>query len=168
MAQWLIPLVVFIVVGAGCPYNISAGEIRATGKRTPMSDYNGPQDNPTYVQDDYLLKRQPVVDEAKKSYPKARTRFLSGLPKGYRFFVTVDLHEGNVIENAYVTVRKINGGNIKGIISTKLQEIKSYRYGQEVILPESDIIDWTITSSEGKEEGNYIGKFADEYNRAHQ
>ncbi len=166
MRPRLILLIMLMFVGFGCPVSILADDIKATGKRTPMSDYNGPKDTPTHVQDDYRLKRQPSVDEARKSYPNARSRFLNGLPKGYRLFVTVDLQEGNVRENAYVTVKKINGDHITGIISTELQEIKSYSFGQEVVLPESQIIDWTITSPNGTEEGNYVGKFTDEYNRA--
>lgn len=159
--------IALIFVCFGYQTSILAGDIKATGNVTPLSNYNGPKDTPTYVPDDFQLKRQPSIDQAKRSYPNARSRFLSGLPRGYRLFVTVDFHERNVDENAYVTVEKINKGYVTGIISTELQQIHMYKSGQEVVLPESEIIDWTITSPDGTEEGNYVGKFSDEYNRTH-
>jgi len=130
-----------------------------------MTNYVGPQDTPTEHTDKNMLKkRQPFVEQARKTYPKARARFLAGLPKGARFFVTVDFTDGTVTENAYITVRAIDGNQIRGVVSTKLLRIKSHFSGEELTFPESEVIDWTITSVDGKEEGNFVGKFLDEYN----
>ena len=78
--------------------------------------------------------------------------------------MTVDFKEGNVQENAYIAVRAIEGNQIRGVVSTKLLRIKSHAYGEEMTFPETEVIDWTITSAEGKEEDNFVGKFLDEYN----
>lgn len=130
-----------------------------------MSDYQGPKDTPTQNKgSDFVIKRQVSIDQAKKTYPDARSRFLKGLPSGYTFFVTVEFQEANHHENAYVSVRRIEGAEVRGILATKLIHVKSPVYGQELKFPESDIIDWTITSADGKEEGNYVGRFLDEYN----
>ncbi len=34
---------------------------------------------------------QPAVDEAKKSFPEAKVRYLAGLPEGSHFFITTRL-----------------------------------------------------------------------------
>ncbi len=136
-----------------------------TGKSVTMTNYVGPQDTPTeHTDKNMLMKRQPFVEQARKTYPQARARFVAGLPKGARFYVTVDFKDGTIIENAYITVRTIEGNQIRGVVSTKLLRIKSHYSGEEVTFPESVVIDWTITSADGKEEGNFVGKFLDEYN----
>jgi uncharacterized protein YegJ (DUF2314 family) len=153
------------LVACGCSDDRQTQRFAPTGKKASMSDYRGPQDTPTeHTERDILAKRQPFVDQAKKTYAEARQRYLAGLPRGSSFFVTVDFKEGNVQENAYIAVRAIEGNQIRGVVSTKLLRIKSRSYAEELTFPESEVIDWTITSADGKEEGNFVGKFLDEYN----
>lgn len=161
-------IITFLIGGSSvCGYSDDrqTQQFVPTGKSVTMTNYVGPQDTPTeYTDKNMLMKRQPFVEQARKTYPKARERFLAGLPKGARFFVTVDFKDGTVTENAYIEVRKIVGNQIRGVVSTKLLRIKSHYSGEEVTFPESVVIDWTITSADGEEEGNFVGKFLDEYN----
>lgn len=134
-----------------------------------MSDYNGPQDTPReWKKDSAETMMRPYIEEARRTYPQAKARFQSGLPAGYRFFVTVDLQEKNAQENAFMAVRKISDGRITAVLATKLVKLTSHHYGEELVFPESEVLDWTITSPDGKEEGNFVGKFLDEYYRTHQ
>jgi len=111
--------------------------------------------------------RQPAVDQARQTYPEAKARYLAGLPEGSRFFVTVDFQEGGLRENAFVRVREISGGAITGTVAMRLSRLKSPALGEQVMLPEAEILDWTIISKDGKEEGNFVGKFLDEYSKTH-
>ncbi len=133
-----------------------------------MSDYKGPQDTPREFRGDFIVKmRQPYVEEAKRTYPQARARFQSGLPAGYRFLVTIDLNENNIKENAFMDVRKISDGKVTAVLATELIKLKSYLHGKLYVFPESEVVDWTILSPDGKEEGNFVGKFLDEYYKTH-
>jgi hypothetical protein len=109
--------------------------------------------------------RQPYVEQARKSYPGAKARFTAGLPEGYRFYVTLDFQQDKVHENAFLLVRAIVDGRITAVVATKLDKVASPRYGEELTFPETEIIDWTIVSPDGKEEGNLIGKFLDQFSR---
>jgi hypothetical protein len=145
-----------------------AGDFQERGKETGMSDYKGPQDTPREWRSDLIaILRQPYVEEARRTYPQAKARFQSGLPAGYRFLVTIDLHEDNFYESSFMAVRKISDGKVTAVVATKLIKVKSYQYGKLYVFPESEVLDWTIMSPDGKEEGNFVGKFLDEYYRTH-
>ena len=145
-----------------------AGDFQGTGKETEMPDYKGPQDTPRDLSRDLIMRmRQPYVEEARRTYPQAKARFQSGLPAGYSFFVTIDLYENNISENAFMAVRKISDGQVSAVLATKLIKVKSYQYGKLYEFPESEVLDWTISSPDGKEEGNFVGKFMDEYYGTH-
>jgi hypothetical protein len=155
-------IVVFCQSQAAC-----AGDFQQRGEEeTGMSDSKGPQDTPMDWRRDLILRlRQPYIEEAKRTYPQAKARFQSGLPAGYSFFVTIDLYENNIPENAFMAVRKISDGKVTAVLATKLIRVKSYQYGKLYVFPESEVLDWTITYPDGKEEGNFVGKFLDEYYR---
>jgi len=145
-----------------------AGDFQETGKKTEVSDYKGPQDTPKEWGKEIIILRQPYVEKARKTYPQAKARFQSGQLKGYSFFVTIDLYENNLFENVFMAVRKISDGKITAVLATKPVRVKSYQYGKVYVFPESEVIDWTITSPDGNEEGNFIGKFLDEYYTKHR
>ena len=106
-----------------------------------MPDYKGPQDTPRDWRGDLIVRmRQPYVEEARRTYPQAKARFRSGLPAGYSFFVTIDLYENNIPENAYMAVRKISDGKVTAVLATKLIEVKSYQYGKPYVFPESEVV----------------------------
>jgi uncharacterized protein YegJ (DUF2314 family) len=81
--------------------------------------------------------------------------------------VTIDLQENNINENAFMDVRKISDGKVTAVLATELIRVKSYQFGKLYVFPESEVVDWTITSPDGKEEGNFVGKCMDEYYRTH-
>ena len=127
-----------------------------------MREYYGPQDTPSKREaEPFLREIQPYVTKAQQSYPSARERFNSGALSNYSFFVTVLLNSPKGEEMAFFKVEKIEDEKITGILSTRLQLLDSFAYGQRYTLPESDVIDWTITSPSGLEEGNFVGKFLD-------
>lgn len=159
--------IVLILLVSGQHQPVCAGDFQSKGEKTYMSDYKGPQDTPKKWGSEIEKLRQPYIEEAKKTYLSAKDRFQIGLPAGYSFFVTVDFQDNDIHENAFMAVRKISDGKITAVLSTKLIKVKSHRYGEELTFPESKVLDWTITSPDGKEEGNFIGKFLDKYYKTH-
>ena len=105
----------------------------------------------------------PYVTKARATYPAAKARFLAGLPPGYTFSVRARLFDPNGHrEDSFVTVRKISGAEITGILG-QVDILHSYKTGQTITVKESEIDNWVIQRPDGSEEGNYVGKFLDHY-----
>jgi uncharacterized protein YegJ (DUF2314 family) len=103
---------------------------------------------------------KPYVEQARKTYPEARQRYLAGLPAKQVFFVTTRLYDGTGrFEQFFVEVKEIKDGKIRGLIASEIQFVKTHKLGDEYSFPESDLIDWTISKPDGTEEGNVVGKF---------
>jgi uncharacterized protein YegJ (DUF2314 family) len=131
-----------------------------------MQKYQGPQDTPemrSRLEAERFLA--PHIEAARRVLPDVKRRFLGGLPRGSTLFVTVAIQDGLNKENAYVAVSRWDSDRIDGIMATELRAIHKYKMGQKLIVYEKDVIDWTITSETGEEEGNFIGKFMDAQNR---
>jgi len=132
----------------------------------PLSP-DAPADQPWSVGESDELRAldeelQPLVLEARKTYPSARQRFLRGLEPGYAFYVVVRLHdaEGRA-EQVFLAVDRIVNGQIHGRIANELQIVSGYESGSAYTVAETQILDWLITNPDGSEEGNYIGKYLD-------
>lgn len=131
---------------------------------------NAPQDKPVRATKETVSKLEkavaPYIAEGQKSYPEARKRYLAGLPEKQIFFVTVKLtdNEGH-FELVFLRVAKIDvdKNEVTGRIANQIGSVRGYRYKQELTLPESRILDWTISKPDGSEEGNAVGKFLDTY-----
>jgi hypothetical protein len=106
----------------------------------------------------------PYIEQARKSYPAAKKRYLAGLPSGHRFAVMTKLHSPGREEAVFVTVAGIKGDQVTGRIDSDVRGVVGYKAGDSYTLSERDIIDWVIVRPDGSEEGNLIGKFLDERN----
>jgi Uncharacterized protein conserved in bacteria (DUF2314) len=117
---------------------------------------------------DVLMKAEaPYVAKARATYPTAKKRYLTGLPRDYRFEVRKRLADPNgaAYEEVFIEVDAIKGGKVYGRIGSELGAVRSYRQWQRISFPESEVLDWTIVHPDGREEGNYVGKFIDTYKR---
>jgi uncharacterized protein YegJ (DUF2314 family) len=130
---------------------------------------NAPRDKPTPAYDECQVRRwmramQPYVDSARATYAAAKTRYLSGLPPGHTFFVTVRLtDEDKRIEQVFLVVDSIRNDRVYGRIRSPIEVVRGYRYGQPYDVPESELYDWMVARPDGTEEGNFVGKFMDTY-----
>ena len=113
---------------------------------------------------DSLAKQlAPAVAHARATYPKARRRFLAGLPSGYSFAVTTRLMDADGhTEQVFVTVDSIRAKRIYGRIASDIALVRGYRLHQPYELGEASVLDWTILDPFGNEEGNFVGKLVDE------
>jgi uncharacterized protein YegJ (DUF2314 family) len=128
----------------------------------PQLSPNAPKDKPVSASTDKMNRAiAPYVEQARKSWPGAKKRYLAGLPKGQIFFVTVQLFEGSQMEQCFVRVTKIADGQIQGTLATEPNRLKKLRRGDPLTVKESELYDWMIAMPDGSEEGNVVGKFLD-------
>jgi hypothetical protein len=110
----------------------------------------------------------PYAQRAKTTYPRARSRYLAGLPRQQTFFVTTLLRDQHGhFEYVFVVVQRIADENVTGQIATEVTLVRGYRNGDTVTFPEAEVVDWMISKPDGSEEGNLVGKFLDTQSQAH-
>ena len=146
-----------LLLFAGC----AAGAHPASGPVAPPPDK--PVDATTTSTRDKLFEAmKPYVAQARATYPAAKQRFVSGLPNGSAFFLTVRLTDPQErIEQVFVKVDKIENDRVTGKIWSDIQRVSGYSLGQTYEFPEQDLLDWLISNADGTEEGNFVGKFLD-------
>jgi len=104
----------------------------------------------------------PYVEQALKTLPVAKQKFLKGLKYGEAFFLVTRIYDKDgKFEQVFVRIKKWENDNIKGLISNDLHTVKEYYNGQMIDFKEKDVLDWLISKPDGNEEGNYVGKFLD-------
>ncbi|HKE94130.1 MAG TPA: DUF2314 domain-containing protein [Povalibacter sp.] len=171
-----IPLLVLTSAGI---WSVTEGTITFEGRgeeqpsaAAPQLSPNAPQDKELQAVDAEQIEKmhkamQIYVDEARRTYPAAKARFLKGLPRGENFFLTTRLHDQQGrTEQVFIAVQSIDGSLVRGSIYNEINTVEGYAFGQSYSFPESEIIDWLITKPDGREEGNLVGKFLDTYEPA--
>ena len=134
----------------------------------PQLSPNAPKDKSTIFvpgdMDSLNAALAPRIAQARSTYPAAKAKFLAGLPQGQYFFVTTRLHDDTgAVEQVFIAVNSIQNGVITGRIASQIDTVFGYKYGESYAFPESELIDWLITHPDGSEEGNFVGKFLDNY-----
>jgi hypothetical protein len=145
----------------------AGGLSQEPGKLSPLAP-NAPKDQPQPVKSEDLKKFdeaiKPYVEKARKTYPDARERFLAGLPPKHVFSVTTRLYDSTGRwEQVFIQVTEIKDGLIKGLIASEIETVSGYKQGDTYSLPESELLDWTVSKPDGTEDGNFVGKFLDTY-----
>lgn len=160
--------VVSVTPGLDSTVNFSAEFVHCP-QREPQLAPNAPQDSPVAaaqkcVMDAIESAIQPYTAQARASWPKARERYLAGLPRGHTFFVTALLtDQTGRREQVFIAVESIRAGTITGRIWSSIAIVRGYHHGDRYSLPEAELRDWTISKPDGSEEGNFVGKFLDTY-----
>lgn len=137
---------------------------------------SAPQDRPHRISGthpgDALAKWRaliaPYAQRGKATYPKAKSRYLAGLPPQQTFFVTTLLRDQHGrFEYVFVVVQRIAGQTVTGQIATQVTLIRAFHEGDTISFPEAEVVDWMISKPDGSEEGNLVGKFLDTQSQAH-
>ena len=95
-------------------------------------------------------------------YPQARSRYQAGLPKKGVLFVYARLRErSDKIRLGEIKVSKIDStaAEASGQIVNEIKDSADYAKGQEITIPESQLLDWKIRYADGTEEGNAFAKY---------
>jgi hypothetical protein len=103
---------------------------------------------------------EPLVKEARETYPAAKKRFLAGLPPGYLFEVVAVLTDtSGKREQVFIAVQRIADGFIEGSINNDVRLVSGFKNRDPYRLLETELVDWCITAPDGSEEGNIVGKW---------
>ena len=146
------------------------GLAQSHGKSATTAAAAPPQDKPVSASSNELKNIEeaikPSIEKAKKTYPDAKKRYLAGLPAGQKFYITTRLRDSQGrFEQSFIEVKEIKDGVVKGIIANEIELVSGFQAGDSYSFPETELIDWTITRPDGSEEGNFVGKFLDEYQK---
>ena len=139
------------------------------GQAAPELAPNAPSDSPVQTTEKCIWTAidramQPYIAQARATWPKARQRYLAGLPPRHSFFVTTLLVDNqDRREQVFIAVESIQDGRISGKIWNRVEVVHGYHLGDRYSFPESDLRDWLIAKPDGTEEGNFVGKFLDGY-----
>ena len=132
---------------------------------THFSVFAATQDLPTEVKSEVSNKFEeaiaPEILKAQQNLAEVKRRFLNGLKKDNKLYLTIRIADqyGNV-EQVYIRTYLWKDSTVMGQISNNLYSVSGYRPGQTISFDESDILDWTLIDADGKEYGNYLGRFA--------
>lgn len=135
--------------------------------RTIFFKPNAPPDRPVRITTHRDLAElesdvRPHIESARRTWPGMRDRFLRGLSSNHELFVTARLTDAfGRMEQVFVRVERIATGTIHGRVNNDVSVVLGWRRGDAITIPESEIIDWTLSLPDGREEGNYVGKFLD-------
>jgi uncharacterized protein YegJ (DUF2314 family) len=163
-----IRLIYFILVLSGSCFN-SFGQIDTINNAELSKD--APSDKAHHVegtdqQKQYEQMVAPYIEQALRTLPNAKQRFLTGLPHSEVFFLVTRIYDSDGrFEQVFVRVKKWDNDKIKGTIANDLYTVKDFHNGQLIEFKEKDILDWLISKPDGTEEGNFIGRFLDTLNK---
>ena len=129
---------------------------------------NAPPDKPAGVQGlEKTAKLEeaiaPYVKKAKETLPRAKKRYLKGLPKSDVFFVTTRIRDNERFEQVFLRVTSWEGDTIRGVLASDMELLTTHKKGEIITCNVTEVIDWTISKPDGSEEGNFVGKFLDSY-----
>ena len=133
----------------------------------PMLASNAPKDQPATANGAVAIAEQkaaiaPYIEQARRTYPDAKRRYLDGLPPGHVFFAVAELKDASgALEQVFIAVTSIHDGRITGRIVSDILGVRGYKRGDPYSFPESELVDWLISRPDGTEEGNVVGKFLD-------
>ena len=66
-------------------------------------------------------------------------------------------------EDLFVVVETIKNGKISGWINNKIAWVREYKEFDHLTFSEDRIMNWLILRPDGTEEGNFVGKFLENY-----
>jgi hypothetical protein len=105
---------------------------------------------------------QPYVARATETFPGVRDRFVTGQLAGSELYVTTRLKDSQGrTEQVFVHVDSIGRDSVFGWLASDVTFLVGMQNGSPYRLQTSRILDWTIVSSDGHEEGNLVGKVLD-------
>ncbi len=113
------------------------------------------------VSNEFEAAIAPEILKAQQNLAEVKRRFLKGLKSGQSLYLTVRIADkyGHV-EQVYIRTYLWKDAEVMGQITNNLYSVSGYRKGQSLTFDESDILDWTLIDTDGKEYGNYLGRFA--------
>jgi len=135
-----------LLVSCATPYLSNPWETPNRYIRIPLSE-----------QAQFNASLQPCIEHARDTFAEANYRFQDGLPRGGVFYAIVFNDQQGT---SYIEVDSSDSASIRGYVNFG-NSIKgeSYTAGDNITLPQSDLIDWSITYPDRPAEGNLLSKY---------
>jgi len=95
------------------------------------------------------------VREARRTLPQARKRFQAGLPAGAQCLLLVRVVAGDTLFTpTAVRVLGWRDGQVQALLPLGASADKI-----PISFPETAVLDWTLLGADGREEGNFVGRY---------
>lgn len=165
MDRWIsldLCMAFLLACGGSSPPPVSSTDEEAGRASVPDQETSTVEANPSASESDeeVLQAIAPFVADGRASYPRARDRFLAGLPENHHFLIFTRLTDSERrAEFVFVLVARISAGVVAGTIASPTRALKGYAQGDAIEVPESDVLDWVISKPDGTEEGNVVARF---------
>ena len=102
------------------------------------------------------------VREALRTLPQAKKKFLTGLPDGDQFLLSVRVATSDTsFRQASARVLGWNGKTVQALLLPEAADLATPLEPTPVSFPETAVVDWTLLRASGREEGNYVGRYTD-------
>lgn len=100
------------------------------------------------------------LQQARRTLSTARKRYAAGLPGGAKCLVMVRVQASDTsFREVQARVIGWRNGAVQALISAA--PTASIAELRPVSFPEAAVLDWTILAANGREEGNFVGKYLD-------
>ena len=135
-----------LLVSCASPYTSNPWETPNRYIRIPLSE-----------QEQFNASLQPCIEHARKTFAEANDRFQNGLPEGGVFYAIVFNDQQGT---SYIEVDSSDSDLVRGYVNLG-NSIKGevYTAGDNIILPQSDLVDWSITYPDRPADGNLLSKY---------
>ncbi len=115
---------------------------------------------PALARDESVLA--DPVREALRTLPQAKKKFLAGLPTGDQFLLSVRVIAGDTsFRQVSARVLGWHGSTVQALLLPGAADSAGPGEPVPVSFPEAAVVDWTLLRASGREEGNYVGRYAD-------
>ena len=102
------------------------------------------------------------LQQARRTLSQARKRYAAGLPGGTRCLVMVRvLASDTSFRQVQARVIGWREGAVQALISSAETAGADAADLRPVSFPEAAVLDWTFLAANGREEGNFVGKYLD-------
>jgi hypothetical protein len=102
------------------------------------------------------------VREALRTLPQAKKKFLAGLPTGDQFLLSVRVVATDTsFRQASARVLGWHGNTVQALLLPDAASSTAPVEPMPVSFPETAVVDWTLLRANGREEGNYVGRYND-------
>ena len=112
--------------------------------RKPGAGFRLPADDP---------EMNAAFTRAQSTVAEFITRFTNSLPTDTRFSVKVLAQDGTEVEHFWLSDLSYTNGTFTGKIANEPESVRTVTFGQQVALPEKEILDWMYLAN-GKLIGN--------------
>lgn len=106
-------------------------------------------------------KMEAAMEEARRTVGEITGAMQSAKP-GQEFTVKIPVTDGTTTEFMWLNDLTFDGTAFRGTLADDPYQVKGYKMGQKMTVPQAKIADWIITDADGTQRGGYTEKVIEE------